>query len=350
MTVTSTATSIPASCIFDPTAEPLRRPVFFSGLLAKDELVVWIGREKDRKTTVVLNLAICAAIGRDFLGCRFVASTPLRVVIFDYESQDDSIHRRYHAICDAMKLSPEVRERLRQNLLIVELRRITQQGSVIPGIDTSHGKEFWRRAVAEHPADLYIIDPMRCLHSQSENDSIIINTLTDIRNVFQNTLIIPHHMVKRSQNRKDNTRLADDMRLWSDGARGSGAIKAHADVIVCQERTIERDGTEVVHFGAFMKDAAEVEPMPLQESTPESFLWVPCEKLPDELRRSYDVLCQSGATSWRNQAEAAKTIILSIGVVRSTANRHVKSLIDRGRLIVESDGMIGLKDAGRVAA
>jgi len=68
-------------------------------------------------------------------------------------------------------------------------------------------------------------------------------------------------MTKQSRKPGDNVRLAAEMRLWSDVARRSGAIKAHADVIVRQERAKEKDA-DIVYFGAFMKDAGDVDPMP----------------------------------------------------------------------------------------
>ena len=139
--------------------------LIFKGFLAKDELAVWIGHEKCFKTIVVLNLCICAAIGRDFLGFQFAAPQPLRVVMFDYESQDNSIHRRYAAICNATRLSDEHRYQLLQNLKIIKLREMIQQGFVIPRIDDrNRGEAFWRDAAATYPADLYVIDPMGCLH------------------------------------------------------------------------------------------------------------------------------------------------------------------------------------------
>jgi hypothetical protein len=83
--------------------------------------------------------------------------------------------------------------------------------------------EYWREAVQTNPADLFIIDPFRNL--QNENDSTIEGLLAKIRRTFgKSAVIIAHHMVKRSANKKENIRLVDDMRLFSDGGRGSGAI------------------------------------------------------------------------------------------------------------------------------
>ena len=61
------------------------------------------------------------------------------------------------------------------------------------------------------------------------------------------------------------------MRFWSDDARGSGAIKAHSDVIVCQERVIEEQ-EERLYLGAFLKDGPDVEPIPLAETGAQSFI------------------------------------------------------------------------------
>ena len=138
------------------------------------------------------------------------------------------------------------------------------------------------------------------------------------------------------------------MRPWSDVARGSSAIKAHADVIVRQERAKEKDA-DFVYFGAFMKDAGDVDPCQLEESSQESFLWVPREKLPEARLNSYAILRDSGMDAWPTQAEAARMIILSSGVSPSTANRLVNNLIHCGRMI-ESAAGISLKVAVGVAA
>src|ERR1700730_10318692 len=76
----------PLSFIFDPDEQPPAESVIYEGFLSAGDLVTWIGREKHRKTNLLLQLAICAAIGRDFLGFRFRAPEPLRVTFVDYET------------------------------------------------------------------------------------------------------------------------------------------------------------------------------------------------------------------------------------------------------------------------
>jgi len=326
--------TIPASYIFDPKAKHSHTEPIFAGLLARNELAVWIGHEKHRKTTLVLNLAVCASLGRDFLGFRFAAAAPLRVVMFDYESKDDSIDRRSSAICTSLALSDEDRTRLWDNLRIIKLRDMIYDGKPVPKIDAC--KQWWQQAVAEHPADLYIVDPFRCLHGAAENDSKIEETLRLIRSVFRQTTIIPHHTVKSPRKANENVRLVDDMRLWSEQCRGSGAIKGHSDVIICQEREIDTDDTEVVYIGGFMKDAGDIDPIPIVESAADSFWWIPQTKLPAALQKSFEALRGSGIAAWADRKGVSETLMLA-GVSRATAFRHIKQLIQRG-VIVERPG------------
>ena len=54
--------------------------------------------------------------------------------------------------------------------------------------------------------------------------------------------------MRKSRDNGYASSLADDMRAWSDGCRGSTAIKAHSDVIICQEM-VKKEMTQVVYLG-----------------------------------------------------------------------------------------------------
>src|SRR5580700_2641081 len=107
--------------VFNPDAEPPAESPIFEGFLSMGDLGVWVGREKHRKTNLVLQCAICAALGRDFLWFRFAASGPIRVVFIDYESKSSSLSKRYKAICKAMALSETDLKLLREKLRIIEV-------------------------------------------------------------------------------------------------------------------------------------------------------------------------------------------------------------------------------------
>lgn len=334
--------------IFNPAAEQPPDKVYFDNLLAEGDLGLWVGREKHRKTNVVLQLAICGALGRDFLNFAFASKRPLQVVIFDWESKSASLNRRYQGICNALGLSDAERQELAANLKIIELRRYVADGCLLPKFpvkrngaitnDEQQALAFWRTLVKQHPADLYIIDPMRCLHAQDENDSAIEQLLAAIRQVFRKAaVIIAHHMTKRG-NPKDGIALKDDMRAWSDGARGSGAIKAHADVIICQERVMAGDH-ETVYWGAFLKDAADIEPLPLVETDHESFLWNVSEDIPANLRGPLEAVMKA-AGPFKNNTVVADLLMKELALSRPTAFRRVHELLNYGILN---------KDAGQLA-
>jgi len=183
--------------------------------------------------------------------------------------------------------------------------------------------------IQENPADLYVIDPMRCFHGGKEDDKEIEKLLEQVRRYFGWAAVIISHHMRKLTGKPGETRLTLSspgvMREWSDGARGSVAIKAHADVIVCQERAMEGD-TEVVYFGAFMKDGPDIEPIPLTETADGSFLFKPSSRVPPFLRGSFDLLKDVAF----HDRGAAADVLQQHGATRSTAFRHVSRLCELG--------------------
>jgi hypothetical protein len=100
--------------IFDP--DRLIKPanVYFEGFLEAEEMAVWLGREKSRKSSVILQFAFCAALGKPFFGLPFVSPRPLKVTIFDYESKEASMSARYNALVEAMDLDAEKQQHLKR--------------------------------------------------------------------------------------------------------------------------------------------------------------------------------------------------------------------------------------------
>jgi hypothetical protein len=337
-------------CYFKPDEDLPMETVFYDGLLTHGDLVVWIGREKHRKSTLLLQLAICAATGRAFLRFPFKPSSPIRVVYVDYESKTRSLKTRYEAMCNAMALSEEERERLSSNLKIVTVRETMKQGGIFPRFPTKDTERdsdrFWTRFAQDHNANLYIFDPMRCVHGSQENDSEIEQLLTRFRQRFQGaTVIIAHHMRKQAGGRDNPVKLKDNMREWSDGGRGSVAIKAHSDVIACQERD-DSNGTEIIYFGAFMRDGADVTPLSLVETGPESFFFEVVPTVPETCQRSYSAL-KNAARTFVNKSDAAKVIEQETKLSRPSAFRHIGSLLLCGVLTENDDGTLVLMASGQ---
>jgi hypothetical protein len=315
--------------IFRSDAELPEERLFFEGLLSEGDFAIWLGREKHRKTNVLLQFAICAALGRSFLHFEFKPSQPLKIIIVDYETKTHSLKRRYDAICTAMKLSKDDCQLLSENLEIVEVRKMLRAGHTLSRFSVSgeQGDSFWIDLEEKHKADIYILDPMRCMHAQDENESSIEQLLASLRRFFKKgAVIIAHHLRKRGNSSSAPT-LEDDMRVWSDDARGSGAIKAHADVIICQERIIDGQG-EIVFWGAFLKDGADIQPIPLEETEAESFFWHTTVTVPQYLQVAYRALQTAGGKF--GSKKAAIRELEKAGIKQSTAYRQFQDLKVRG--------------------
>lgn len=342
---------------FDPSRKPEPEQPIFDGLLYRGDLAVWIGREKHRKSNVTLQLAICAALGRPFLHFRHGKGQPMQVVVLDYESKKAPFHKRYDAVCGSMALSDEERTSLQAHLCVILARELFKKGMKVPRFpvrvtkdEKNEAEEWWTRLAREYPADLYIFDPMRCLHAQDENDSNIEGLLSRLREMFPNAaMIVPHHMNRASLGTREGGGFAttlsqpDSLRMFANGCRGSTAINAHADVVVCQERKIEGD-VETVYLGAYMKDAADVEPLPLVESDHQSFYWIVSRNVPEKLRVSYEAL-RRAARPFSGAADAVAVLMAGQnghGATRATAYRHVKDLRDGGFLVTDNSGTLAL--------
>lgn len=332
--------------VFDPDAEPPPEEPIFGGFLSKGDLTVWIGREKHRKTNILLQLAICAAVGRNFLHFRFSAPQPQRVVMVDYESKTRRLKERYEAICRAMVLSKEEKERLKENLRIVEVPKVYKAGESFPRFpltrDKPKAEQFWQQFARHYPADLCIFDPMRSMHVGDENDSNIEFLLTRLRRLFPGAAVVVAHHMRKPGSGEYSLSLNEDMRAWSDGARGSGAIKAHVDVIVCQERIVENDA-EVVYWGAFQRDEPDIEPMPLEETGPNTFFWQVSAQVLPHLLPSYNALKKAGGP-WPSKTAAAQVIqnaATEKPPSRATAYRHLDTLRNLG-FVSDGNGMWSL--------
>lgn len=339
--------------VFDPAASiPPEQPIY-DGLLAKGDLAVWLGREKHRKSSVLLQFAICAALGRPFLHFAYRAGRPFRVAVLDYESKSRTLKLRYDAIIEAMALSEADQKTLRANLRIVEMRKAFRKGTKFPRFpvrlergreeEFEQGEQTWRSFVREMAADLYIIDPMRCMHAQGENDSTLEALLSRVHELFgEAAVVISHHLRKRDRRADKQRSLKGDMRVWADEARGSSAITAHSDVIICQERAVE-SGMETLHFGAYSRDGADIEPIILRESALQSFFWQVAPDIPLDLLPCLEDLRRSGQ-DFPNRTAVAKFLQATIGTGRTTAFTRVSDLLNR-KLLVESDGVIRLSES-----
>lgn len=340
---------------FDVTRPPVPAQAIYRHLIYNGDLVLYLGREKHRKSNLLLQMGISMALGQEFLTFEFGSPAPLNVLIVDFESSEQSLFDRYKAICTALNLKGNDKMKLRERLKILMIRRWRRIGYIWPPFPlgeegTGEGSKIWRSGrdtwqwVFGMGTQVVIIDPMRCMHTGDENDSRVEHLMARVREFARGqTVILAHHLRKTPNTGQKRLKLTDDMHLWSDSARGSGALKAHADVIICQERTFENRGDgdpankdETVYFGAYGKDIADVEPLPLVESEPGSFYWTVNKTrsaLTGNLQRVLEIL--GDPDNYLNKAAAVKRLE-DYGISRATAYRNLSALETRG--VVGSNG------------
>jgi len=71
-------------------------------------------------------------LGRDFLCFKFMAPSPFRVILIDYESWPGSLKQRYDGIVAAMRLNEHEQKMLKENLRILEVKKIRKAGHTFP--------------------------------------------------------------------------------------------------------------------------------------------------------------------------------------------------------------------------
>jgi hypothetical protein len=341
---------------FDPAAQVEEVEMIYDRLLKKRDIVVWLAREKSGKSTLLLQLAMCAAAGKAFLHFRFLGPHPLRVVIIDYESTDSVLQKRYQSILNDLCFSEQEQELVKQNLKILLVRKIRAAGEKFPPLPipgsthitsaSQQSDKFWKQFPEDYPADIYCIDPLRSAHVGDENDSKIFGLMESLQTIFHGkNVIVPHHLKKRgSQEPKDVRAITRDMRDWSDRGRGSAAIKAHADVIICQAREVDSASDEdAVYWGAFGRDMEDINPMKLVAVGPESFAFkVEGGLLPDGLAEHWDIVVEHlhGQRTF-TQAQFVSALTKA-EVSRATAYRRFNTFQNRGLIVATAtEGTFG---------
>src|SRR5262249_5828573 len=276
-----------------------------------------------------------------------------------YESRNGSIFRRYHAICEALGLTEPERNLLRAKLTILSVRELRKSGKQFPSIPPTpldkkskqlatqqKALEFWGRLVADYPADIYCLDPMRCTHEEAENDSKMAGVMMSLQVLFKGkTVIVPHHLYKlHEKDENDAALLERDMRQWSDRGRGSGAIKAHADLIICQARAGEIEAPRL-HVGAFGRDIIDIPPLELEQTAPESFTWQAFPKMKAPLERAWVAFRDYETTHGDLPTEKGELvkILERAGINTKTAYKHIDALIEDRLLQQDAAGTLSTR-------
>lgn len=210
-----------AESILEFRARPVKkRDVFMRYWLEREGLTFLAGEHKTGKSVLAMNLAICVATGRGFLG--FEVPSPRKVLLVQQEISDPAMHDRV----DKMIVSPP--PELRQNLLIP--RRPEQYWKLTRVPD----RDLLGKIVQDCGIDLVIFDPLSTFHDKKENDngemSGILEYFAQLIKKHNVGILVIHHFGKPSQ--------VD--RQGSYKMRGASVLGDRPDAIIVSTRLPEK--------------------------------------------------------------------------------------------------------------
>lgn len=169
-----------------------RRTILGALLLEGHNATVTAGY-KVGKSTLIESVAASAVTGTPFLG-RYPMTTVMRVVLLNYELDEDDIDDRVRRL----QLPLEAQRRLR----VINLR-----GHRLP-LMTRVGRDWLVRRLAEHQADIVIVDPFGAAYAAaggvSENDNAEVRRFTTALDEIKRladcrTLLMPVHTGRAEQ-------------------------------------------------------------------------------------------------------------------------------------------------------
>ena len=191
-------------------------PWLVGGLIAADGVVVVGGEPKTTKTWTALEIGLSVATSHNAFGEFNVSGPPRQVALFLAEDSKQATRNRLRALVAGHNLEPAFALRnlhvlCRGNLNLIEDEQLARLIAEC-------------RMLKEAPA-LPILDPLRDLHREEENDSTamaaVMHRLRALRDLIGCAIVFVHHVGKAG---KENDSRRSGQRL-----RGSSAIHGAVD-------------------------------------------------------------------------------------------------------------------------
>lgn len=256
-----------------PNVRPKTQQV--ENLLRERDLVLWIGPEKQGKTTVLYQLCVSLASGREFLGHK--VERPTRVTYLDFETEPEDLQFRisqYERILTPYEFLL-MKENLEVILLREELLKLDDEPSLKSG---SPGHRLLKRLITEAKGEVLVLDPFQEFATDVNelDNQDVRKALKEIQRLTQGkTYIVVHHLRKADE--RSLLKINVDFRRWSDRVRGAQAFKGKADSVFGQSLVDDDDLGSILYLGAFGKRLT-LDPIPIVDSEQ---TWVWKERLSD---------------------------------------------------------------------
>jgi hypothetical protein len=278
-------------------------PWLIEKLLRPGETTLLIGRQKEGKSTLALQLAIDAATGSAFLD-RFVTQKS-RVLYVDFENRPAQLKARGLDLGRGRDVS---------GVLIKSFDFLTQRDVGLFGKEAA----ILRQTIADCEPDLLILDPLRFAaprNSQSKDETWavgIVDAVSSLRECNASMAVILIHHTRKRQTQERPITLREEPRTWIENSYGSQALLAHVDNIWGLEA--DSDGF------TFATIARSHGLITLRlEKRPGSELFLPCEDITSSLTAKQ-------ALYWRMlPPEFTWATALKCGVPNSSLDRLIRA-------------------------
>jgi len=191
-------------------------------LLQPGEITMMLGRQKEGKSTLALQLAIDIGGGSHFLE-EFPTQTG-KVLYIDFENKYEQIQKR------VLDLGAKHEANLK-NVAVQAYKRAIDRDVSLYGDGAAHLKEI----IEEKEPELLILDPLRYAAAEKgrseENWALnMIDAVQEIQSVRPSmAVLLVHHLRKAGED--GGPTLRDDPRTWIEKCFGSQALLAHVDSI-----------------------------------------------------------------------------------------------------------------------
>lgn len=183
-----------------------------NGLIPKPGYMLLLGPPKVGKSFLAFDIAARVAKGDSVMG--YTSSGPKRVLYLQMDTKEAAWTERLKKL-----------KEIGYDLNIPNLRLIHQDDMMLPLlVTTQKGQDFLKSVVKSETPDLIIIDVLRELHQEDENDSTGMKKVFDaMEPIFaKQSVLILHHTRKITQ---DDKATPDPVTL----ARGSSYITGRVD-------------------------------------------------------------------------------------------------------------------------
>lgn len=187
------------------------------------------------KTLAAIQLAVCIATGRPWLGA--TVATRGRVLLALGEEDADEVRRRIYGMCNGLNLTDEERAAVRDRIVIlplvgVDVRLVSDDPSV-PSEAFTQLREVLQRPGEDWAA--VIFDPLARFAGVDENDNAAatraVSTIEQFLEAPGNpAVLVVHHTSQASrQSRASDATAARGGTAWTDGVRWVATLN-HKDI------------------------------------------------------------------------------------------------------------------------